>query len=120
MTEVFHHDAELTDFLRISTSREVFSGVCMGKGNYMKSHLEPPEVLKYGKTNQNHPQNVKKNDCGERLFRGGPNKAHAGDDGKNVEPPELLVEQKTRKDNSNLGGKTPCFYSVDFCPVVFG
>ena len=40
MPEVLHHDAELTDFLRIGTSREVFSGVCMRQGNYMKTHAE--------------------------------------------------------------------------------
>ena len=40
MPEVFHHDAELTDFLRIGTSGEVFSGICVREGNYMKSHAE--------------------------------------------------------------------------------
>jgi hypothetical protein len=40
MPEVFHHDAELTDFLRVGTSREVFSRVRVREGNYMKSHAE--------------------------------------------------------------------------------
>jgi hypothetical protein len=38
MPEVFHHDTKLADFLRIGTSREVFSCICVREGNYMKSH----------------------------------------------------------------------------------
>ncbi len=57
------------------------------------SGLEPPEVFKDGKTGQNNPRDIEKNDCGESLFRGCPNQGDAGDDGEDVEPPELLAEK---------------------------
>lgn len=82
--------------------------------------LESPEVLQDRKTGQNDPRHVEKNDCRKRLFCGCPNQGNAGDDGKNVKPPELLAEQEARKDDYNLGSKTPRFYSVDSCPIVFG
>ena len=40
MPEILHHDAELTDLLRIGTRRKVFSRVRVRQGNYMKSHAE--------------------------------------------------------------------------------
>ena len=39
--------------------------------------LEPPEVLEDGKTSQNHPSDIEKNDCRERLFRGRPDEGKA-------------------------------------------
>jgi hypothetical protein len=84
------------------------------------SDLEPPEVFNDRKTSQNNPRHIKENNCGKRLSGGCPNKGDAGDDGENVEPPELLAEKQAGKDDGNLGGKTPCLYGIDSCPVVFG
>ena len=82
--------------------------------------LEPPEVFNNRKTSQNDPRHVEKNDCRKRLFGRCPNQGDAGDDGEDVEPPELLAEQKARKDDGNLGRKTPRFYDIDPCPVLLG
>ena len=82
--------------------------------------LEPPEVFKDGKTSQNHPKHIEQNDCRKGLFRGCPNKGDAGDNRKDIKPPELLAEQETRKDDGNLCGKPPCFYSIYFCPIIPG
>jgi hypothetical protein len=84
------------------------------------SDLEPPEVFQDGKTSQNHPQNIEKDDCGEGLFRGCPNQGNARDDGEDVEPPELLTEKQAGKDDGNLGRKTPSLNDIDPCPVVLG
>ena len=40
MPEILHHDAELTDLLRIGTSRKVFRRVRVRQGNYMKSNTK--------------------------------------------------------------------------------
>ena len=72
------------------------------------------------KTGQNDPSDIEKNYCRKRLFRGCPNQGEAGDDGKNVKPPELLTEQKAGKDDGNLGEEPPSLYGVDSCPVLLG
>lgn len=82
--------------------------------------LEPPEVLENGKTGQNHPKHIEENNGREGFFCRRPNKGNAGDNGKDVEPPELLAEQKTGEDDGNLCCESPCFYGVNFCPIFFG
>jgi hypothetical protein len=61
MTEVLHHDTELADFLRIGTGRKVLGRVCVREGNYMKSHLEPPEMFDDRQASKNYPRYIKQN-----------------------------------------------------------
>jgi len=84
------------------------------------SDLEPPEVFNNRKTGQNDPRDIEKNDCRKRFFSGCPNQGDAGDNGEDVEPPELLAEKQAWKDDGNLGGKPPRFYSIYSCPILLG
>lgn len=72
------------------------------------------------KAGQNNPKHIEQNDCRKSFLCGRPNKGNAGDDGEDIEPPELFAEKQAGEDDGNLGKKTPRLHGVDPCPVLLG